>query len=126
MRLVVVGGVAAGLSAASRARRLDAALEIVVLEKGERISYGACGLPYFIEGRVRSIDDLTVYKPDFFERERNIRIRTRTEASAIRHASRELVLVSGERTRLLAMLESGLTSGIRAVVLDCTQTSYID
>jgi NADPH-dependent 2,4-dienoyl-CoA reductase/sulfur reductase-like enzyme len=99
MRLVVVGGVAAGLSAASRARRLDSALEIVVLEKGERISYGACGLPYFIEGRVRSIDDLTVYKPEFFERERNIRIRTRTEASAIRHASRELVLASGERLR---------------------------
>ena len=97
MRLVVVGGVAAGLSAASRARRLDAALEIVVLEKGERISYGACGLPYFIEGRVRSIDDLTVYKPEFFERERNIRIRTQTEASAIRHSSRELVLASGER-----------------------------
>jgi NADPH-dependent 2,4-dienoyl-CoA reductase/sulfur reductase-like enzyme len=99
MRLVVVGGVAAGLSAASRARRLDSSLEIVVLEKGERISYGACGLPYFIEGRVRSIDDLTVYKPEFFERERNIRIRTRTEASAIRHSSRELVLASGERLR---------------------------
>jgi len=97
MRLVVVGGVAAGLSAASRARRLDVALEIVVLEKGGRISYGACGLPYFIEGRVRSIDDLTVYKPEFFERERNIRIRTRTEVSAIRHSSRELVLSSGER-----------------------------
>ena len=97
MRLVVVGGVAAGLSAASRARRLDASLEIIVLEKGTRISYGACGLPYFIEGRVRSIDDLTVYKPEFFERERNIRIRTRTEASAIRHSSRELVLASGER-----------------------------
>jgi CoA-dependent NAD(P)H sulfur oxidoreductase len=99
MRLVVVGGVAAGLSAASRARRLDSSLEIVVLEKGERISYGACGLPYFIEGRVRSIDDLTVYKPEFFERERNIRIRTRSEAVAIRHSSRELVLASGERLR---------------------------
>ncbi len=99
MRLVVVGGVAAGLSAASRARRLDASLEIVVLEKGGRISYGACGLPYFIEGRVRSVDDLTVYEPEFFERERNIRIRTRTEVVAIRHPSRELVLASGERLR---------------------------
>jgi NADPH-dependent 2,4-dienoyl-CoA reductase/sulfur reductase-like enzyme len=97
MRLVVVGGVAAGLSAASRARRLDASLEIVVLERGGRISYGACGLPYFIEGRVGSVDDLTVYTPDFFERERNIRIRTRTEVLGIRHSSRELVLASGER-----------------------------
>ena len=50
---VVIGGVAAGLSAAARARRLDPALEILVLEKGATISYGACGLPYFIEGRVR-------------------------------------------------------------------------
>ncbi len=97
MRLVVVGGVAAGLSAASRARRLDASLDIVVLEKGGRISYGACGLPYFIEGRVRSVDDLTVYQPEFFERERNIRIRTRAEVAAIRHSSREVVLASGER-----------------------------
>jgi NADPH-dependent 2,4-dienoyl-CoA reductase/sulfur reductase-like enzyme len=99
MRLVVVGGVAAGLSAASRARRLDASLDIVVIEKGERISYGACGLPYFIEGRVRSIDELTVYKPEFFERERNIRIRTRTEVTAIRHPAREVVLSSGEKLR---------------------------
>ena len=53
MALVVIGGVAAGLSAAARARRLDPHLEIVVLEKGPVISYGACGLPYFVEGRVR-------------------------------------------------------------------------
>ena len=53
MKLVVAGGVAAGLSAASRARRVDPSLEILVLEKGRRISYGACGLPYWIEGQVR-------------------------------------------------------------------------
>ena len=48
MRLLVIGGVAAGLIAAARARRLDAGLEILVLEKGTAISYGACGLPYYI------------------------------------------------------------------------------
>ena len=53
MALVVIGGVAAGLSAAARARRIDPRLEIIVLEKGPVISYGACGLPYFVEGRVR-------------------------------------------------------------------------
>ena len=52
MALVVIGGVAAGLSAAARARRIDPRLEIVVLEKGPVISYGACGLPYLVEGRV--------------------------------------------------------------------------
>lgn len=99
MRLVVVGGVAAGLSAASRARRIDPGMEIVVLEKGHRISYGACGLPYLIEGQVRNVDQLTVYSPDFFERERDIRIRTGAEVTAVEHARREVVLASGERVR---------------------------
>jgi NADPH-dependent 2,4-dienoyl-CoA reductase/sulfur reductase-like enzyme len=97
MRLLVVGGVAAGLSAASRARRLDPALDIVVLEKGSRISYGACGLPYYIEGQVRSLDELTVYTPDFFRHQRRIEVRTGAEVAAIRHAAREVVLASGER-----------------------------
>jgi NADPH-dependent 2,4-dienoyl-CoA reductase/sulfur reductase-like enzyme len=97
MRLVVVGGVAAGLSAASRARRLDRSLEIVVLEKGSRISYGACGLPYWIEGQVRSVDQLIAHTPEFFERERNIRIRTGCEVTAVQHGRREIVLKSGER-----------------------------
>ena len=97
MRLVVVGGVAAGLSAASRARRVDRSLEIVVLEKGERISYGACGLPYWIEGQVKSVEQLTVYTPEFFERERNIRIRTGCEVTAVQHGRREVLLRSGER-----------------------------
>ena len=48
MALVVIGGVAAGLSAAERARRIDARLDIVVLEKGPVVSYGACGLPYLV------------------------------------------------------------------------------
>jgi NADPH-dependent 2,4-dienoyl-CoA reductase/sulfur reductase-like enzyme len=104
MRLVVVGGVAAGLAAASRARRVDPGLEIVVLEKGARISYGACGLPYLIEGSVRSIDDLVVYTPEFFERERDIRIRTSCEVAAIRHGQREVALTSGERLRYDALV----------------------
>ena len=99
MKLLVIGGVAAGLSAASRARRLDPSLEITVLEKGGRISYGACGLPFFIEGRVWNFDALTVYTPEFFENERNIRIRLGAEVAAIRHPSREVVLACGERLR---------------------------
>lgn len=99
MKLVVVGGVAAGLSAASRARKLDPRLEIEVLEKGARISYGACGLPYWIEGQVRSFDELVVFTPEKFERERNVRVRTGCEVTALRHPQREVVLASGERVR---------------------------
>jgi NADPH-dependent 2,4-dienoyl-CoA reductase/sulfur reductase-like enzyme len=99
MRLVVVGGVAAGLSAAARARRVDPRMEIVVLEKGRRISYGACGLPYWIEGQVRSLDELTVYSPEYFRRQRNIEVRTEAEAAGIQHGRREVVLASGERIK---------------------------
>jgi len=99
MTLVVIGGVAAGLSAAAQARRIDPGLEIVVLEKGAEISWAACGLPYYVEGRLRSLDELVVFTPERFERERNIRVRTRAEAVAIAHARREVVLAAGERLR---------------------------
>ncbi len=96
MRIVVIGGVAAGLSAAAQARRINREAEIVVLEKGPRASYGACGLPYYIEGYVRSLEELVVYTPEQFRRDRNIEIRTGTAVTAIRHARREVSLSSGE------------------------------
>jgi NADPH-dependent 2,4-dienoyl-CoA reductase/sulfur reductase-like enzyme len=97
MRLLVIGGVAAGLSAAARARRIDPGLEIVVLEKGDTISYGACGLPYYVEGRVRNADDLIVYTPEYFRKERNIAVRTGAAVASIAHARREVSLSGGER-----------------------------
>ena len=96
MRLVVIGANAAGLSAASRARRLDRLLDILVLEKGKDVSYGACGLPYYFEGQVRDLDDLRVYSPEYFARERNIRIRTGADVEAILHGRRAVRLASGE------------------------------
>ena len=97
MPLVVIGGVAAGLSAAARARRIDPHLEIVVLEKGPVISYGACGLPYFVEGRVRRPEQLVVYTPEYFRKERRIDVRTASRVVAISHPRREVSLDSGAR-----------------------------
>ncbi len=97
MGLVVIGGVAAGLSAAARARRLDANLPILVLEKGDVISYGACGLPFFIEGRVRQPEDLVVYTPEYFRQKRNITVRTNARVTVINHSRRELQIEGGER-----------------------------
>src|SRR5580765_4353471 len=99
MALVVIGGVAAGLSAAARARRIDPRLEIVVLEKGPVISYGACGLPYFVEGRVQEASQLVVYTPEYFRKERNIDVRTGTKVVSISHPRREVLLESGARVR---------------------------
>jgi NADH dehydrogenase FAD-containing subunit len=99
MRLLVIGGVAAGLSAAARARRIDPSLEIVVLEKGADISYGACGLPYYLEGRVRRAEQLIVYTPEYFRKERNIAVRTGARVVSISHPRREVALdgAGGER-----------------------------
>ena len=97
MRLVVIGGLAAGLSAAARARRLDPSLDILVLEKGEAISYGSCGLPYYLEGRVSHLSHLVMNTPEEFSQERNIGVRTRAEVASISHARRQLVLKDGGR-----------------------------
>ena len=97
MRLVVIGGVAAGLSAAARARRMDASLEIIVLEASGVISWGACGLPYFVEGRVSRAEELITYTPEYLLRERNISVRTDCRVTAISHARREVSLGNGER-----------------------------
>lgn len=99
MRLVVIGGMAAGLSAAARARRLDRSLEIVVLEKGGAISFAACGLPYYLEGQVESLQELAGYTPEYFQTQRNITVRTGAEVASISHPRREIVLVGGERLR---------------------------
>ena len=55
-RVVIGGGLAAGMKTAARLRRLDAEAEIIVLERGPQLSYGACGFPYFISGEVKSMD----------------------------------------------------------------------
>jgi NADPH-dependent 2,4-dienoyl-CoA reductase/sulfur reductase-like enzyme len=97
MRLVVIGGVAAGMSAAARARRCDPSLDIQVLEKGGSVAWGACGLPYYVEGQVTSLDQLVRYTPEYFRRERDIDVRTGAEVTAISHCRREVSLANGER-----------------------------
>jgi NADPH-dependent 2,4-dienoyl-CoA reductase/sulfur reductase-like enzyme len=73
---VVVGGDAAGMSAASKAKRDDPDLNVVVFEKGLWVSYGACGLPYYIKGEIQSLDDLVSVTPEEFCEERDIDLRT--------------------------------------------------
>jgi len=82
-RLLIIGGVAAGMSAASRARKLNPRLEITVLEKGQDVSYGTCGLPYLIAGVVADPQELVVYTADFFREKRDIDVRLGHEAVEI-------------------------------------------
>jgi NADPH-dependent 2,4-dienoyl-CoA reductase/sulfur reductase-like enzyme len=73
---VIVGGDAAGMSAASKAKRDDPSSNVVVFEKGEWVSYGACGLPYYIKGEIQSLDELVSITPDEFREQRDIDLRT--------------------------------------------------
>jgi len=82
-RLIVIGGDAAGMSAASTARRLRPDLEIVALEKGGYTSYSACGIPYVVGGEVASLDDLVARTPQQFRAEHRIDVRMRHEAIGI-------------------------------------------
>ncbi len=72
---VVVGGDAAGMSAASKAKRDNPDLEVVVFERGQWVSYGACGLPYYIKGEIQSLEDLVSVTPEEFCEERDVDLR---------------------------------------------------
>jgi NADPH-dependent 2,4-dienoyl-CoA reductase/sulfur reductase-like enzyme len=77
-RIVVVGGVAAGMSAASQAKRRQPGADVVVLERGPYVSYAACGMPYNLEDPSRTMDDLVVLTPaDVRERDIDLRLRHR-------------------------------------------------
>ena len=89
-RLVVIGGVAAGMSAASSAKRIRPEMEVTVLERDSSISYGACSLPYYISDDVRDINDLVVLTPEAAERERGITVLTRHEALFIDAQEKEI------------------------------------
>lgn len=80
MKVVIVGGVAGGATAAARLRRLDESAEIVILERSNFISYANCGLPYYIGGAIASSRELTLQTPESFRRRFRIDVRVGNEA----------------------------------------------
>lgn len=83
MRVVVIGGVAAGMSAASQVRRRDPEIEVVVLHRGRDISYSACGMPYNIGDPKREVGDLVILDAASARQERGIDVRTRQDVQSI-------------------------------------------
>ncbi|MCI8349990.1 MAG: FAD-dependent oxidoreductase [Oscillospiraceae bacterium] len=83
MKTVIIGGVAGGASAAARLRRLDEKAEIVVLERGEYVSFANCGLPYYIGGAITNRDHLTLQTPAGFKARFCIDVRVQSEAVKI-------------------------------------------
>ncbi|MBX3737467.1 MAG: FAD-dependent oxidoreductase [Candidatus Didemnitutus sp.] len=87
---VIVGGVAAGASAAARARRLNESARITLIERGPDVSFANCGLPYYIGGEIKSRDALAVQTPQTLKAMLALDVRTSTEALTIDRAGRRL------------------------------------
>ncbi|WP_038950484.1 FAD-dependent oxidoreductase, partial [Yersinia pestis] len=85
---VIVGGVAGGASAAARLRRLNEYDNIIILERGEYISFANCGLPYYIGGVITERDKLLIQTPEKMKDRFNIDVRTENEVVDIDSASK--------------------------------------
>lgn len=103
MKLVIVGGVAGGASAAARARRLSESAEIILLERGPDVSFANCGLPYHIGGEITDRSKLLVATPEFLRKRMNLDVRTRSNVTRIDRTAKTVTvqnLETGEEVRL--------------------------
>lgn len=115
MRIVIVGGVAAGMSAAARARRLDEHAEIIVLERGEHVSFANCGLPYYVGGEITDRAKLLVQTPESLRAALDLDVRVRHEVTAVDAAAKTVTVVSDAGTEQLAYDALILAPGAFAV-----------
>lgn len=100
MKVLIIGGVAGGASAAARLRRLDENAEIIMFERGEHISFANCGLPYYIGGTIKERKSLLVQTPEGMKARFNIDIRVNSEVLSINRTNKTvdvLNAISGEK-----------------------------
>lgn len=96
-KIIIVGGVAGGATAAARIRRLDEQAEIIVFERSGFVSYANCGLPYYIGGVIQDKEELTLQTPENFRERFRIDVRVRHEVTAI-HPDKKTVSVKNLKT----------------------------
>ncbi len=92
-KILIVGGVAGGASAAARLRRLDETAKIIMFEKGDYISFANCGLPYYIGGAIKNRDDLLIQTPWSFKQRFNIDVRVKNEVIKIERQKKQVEAV---------------------------------
>lgn len=96
MKVLIIGGVAAGTKAAAKLKREDRSAEVTILTKGGDISYAGCGLPYYVGGVIPDREQLVVNTPQAFEKLTGTRVLTRMEAVGIDRAARTVEAVNEE------------------------------
>lgn len=101
IKLLIIGGVAAGATAAARARRIDEDVEITVIERGPYVSYANCGLPYFVSGDIEDRSDLLLQTPEGFDTRYRVRVEVRTEAAEIDRTGKRVKVLGPEGEKWL-------------------------
>jgi NADPH-dependent 2,4-dienoyl-CoA reductase/sulfur reductase-like enzyme len=96
-KVLIVGGIAGGASAAARLRRLDEEAEIILFERGEYISFANCGLPYYIDESIKDRSKLLIQTPEMMKNRFNIDVRTRSEVIHVDTATNKITVREGER-----------------------------
>ena len=91
MKVIIIGGVAAGATAAAKTRRLSPDAEIIMLEAGPDISFANCGLPYYIGGDIKSRSKLILQSPQSFKDQYNVDVYTNTEVIEINRAQKTII-----------------------------------
>ena len=92
MKVVVIGGVAGGASCVARLRRLNEEAEIVLLERGDYVSYANCGLPYFVGDVIAARDALLLMTPERLKERFNVDVRVKNEVVEIDREQKEVVI----------------------------------
>lgn len=90
MKIIIIGGVAGGMSAAARLRRLDEKSDIIVIEKSGYVSFANCGLPYYISGVIKEKDNLLLETPSALKEKFNLDVRVKSEAVSINREKKEI------------------------------------
>ena len=117
-KIVIIGGVAAGTSAAAKARRCDEDAEITIFERDSYISYGSCGFPFYISGSIPDMDKLVFNTPETFKKSHNIDVFAEHDVKEIEPDKKRLKVLDLKTNRLESFSYDKLliTTGARAVV----------
>ena len=124
MKVVIIGGVAGGATAAARIRRLDERAEIVMLERTGYVSYANCGLPYYIGGEIEDEEELTLQTPQSFWARYRVDVRVHSEALSIDRAAKAVTVKDLKTGRTYAESYDRLllSPGARSLVPQAAQT----
>lgn len=114
-RIVIVGGVAGGMSCAARARRLDEKADIVVLERGEHVSFANCGLPYHVGGDIQDAGRLLLQTPASLRAALDLDVRPRHEVTGLDAAARTVTVATPDGVDVVGYDALVLAPGARAV-----------